>query len=219
MEVYFMSNAKNFQWDAEYDVVVLGFGGAGATAARFAADNGAKVLLVDRAPEGHEGGNTRYAGQMVGAGTSYEKLKNYHENLAAPLKPDKGPFENLINGMANMKSYFTKYLGVEPVSMKKLLAGTPSTAYVTEYPELADADSYDDYLVHKGVSDAALWKLLRQKVLDRSDKIDIWYSSPAKHLIQDPATKAIIGVQIERESVLRNIKAYWQLVALKIIKR
>lgn len=38
-------------WDAEYDVVVLGFGGAGATAARFAADEGAKVLLVDAAPE------------------------------------------------------------------------------------------------------------------------------------------------------------------------
>lgn len=36
------------KWDAEYDVVVLGFGGAGATAARFAADNGAKVLLVGR---------------------------------------------------------------------------------------------------------------------------------------------------------------------------
>lgn len=48
-------------WDAEYDVVVLGFGGAGATAARFAADEGAKVLLVDAAPEGNEGGNTRYS--------------------------------------------------------------------------------------------------------------------------------------------------------------
>ena len=41
---------------ANYDVVVLGFGGAGATAARFAADNDAKVLLVDIAPYGHEGG-------------------------------------------------------------------------------------------------------------------------------------------------------------------
>ncbi|MCT7876047.1 MAG: FAD-binding protein, partial [Lactobacillus iners] len=38
------------EWDADYDVIVLGFGGAGATAARFAADNGAKVLLVDAAP-------------------------------------------------------------------------------------------------------------------------------------------------------------------------
>lgn len=49
------------EWDADYDVIVLGFGGAGATAARFAADNGAKVLLVDAAPFGHEGGNTRYS--------------------------------------------------------------------------------------------------------------------------------------------------------------
>lgn len=67
-----MSHNQDFQWDAVYDVAVLGFGGAGATAARFAADNGAKVLLVDSAPEGHEGGNTRYAGQMVGAGKDYE---------------------------------------------------------------------------------------------------------------------------------------------------
>lgn len=201
-----MNNSQKFQWDAVYDVAVLGFGGAGATAARFAADNGAKVLLVDSAPEGHEGGNTRYSGQMVGAGTDFEGLKNYHEHLAAPLKPDKKVFNTLIEGMANMGDYFRKYLDVEPVSMKKLLANTPSTAYVTEYPELPDADSYDAYLVHQGVDDAALWKILRQKVLDRSDKIDVWYASPAKHLIQDSATKTIIGVQIERDHVLRNIK-------------
>lgn len=201
-----MAENKKFQWDAVYDVAVLGFGGAGATAARFAADNGAKVLLVDSAPEGHEGGNTRYSGQMVGAGTNYDALKNYHEHLAAPLTPDKEAFDAFVEGMANMGDYFRKYLDVEPVSMKKLLANTPSTAYVTEYPELPDADSYDDYLVHEGIDDAALWKILRQKVLDRSDKITVWYASPAKHLIQDGQTKTIIGVQIERDHVLRNIK-------------
>ena len=59
-------------YDASYDVVVLGFGGAGATAARFAADSGAKVLIVDSAPEGHEGGNTRYAAELVGYSSSEE---------------------------------------------------------------------------------------------------------------------------------------------------
>ncbi|MDF7637857.1 FAD-binding protein [Lactobacillus sp. ESL0791] len=180
---------------------------AGATAARFAADKGAKVLLVDSAPEGHEGGNTRYSGQMVGTGTDYAALKNYHEHLAAPLKPDKGQFEALIKGMANMGDYFKQYLDVEPVSMKELLKGTPSTAYVTEYPELPDADSYDDYLVHSDTSDAALWKILRQKVLDRADKIDVWYNAPAKHLLQDGQSKIVIGAQIERDHKLRNIKA------------
>lgn len=53
---------SSIKWDSVYDVIVVGFGGAGAGAARFAADKGAKVLLVDAAPEGNEGGNTRYAG-------------------------------------------------------------------------------------------------------------------------------------------------------------
>ncbi|MCX8721495.1 MULTISPECIES: FAD-dependent oxidoreductase [unclassified Lactobacillus] len=202
-----MAKEHKFQWDAVYDVVVVGFGGAGATAARFAADKGAKVLLVDSAPEGHEGGNTRYAGQLVGAGTDYDALKKYHESLAAPLKPDKEPFENLIRGMANMGEYFEKYLGVKAVSRKELIAKKPSTLHVTEYPELPGADSYDHYLVHEGTGDSALWKLLRQKVLDRLDKIDVWYSSPAKHLIQDGFSKVVLGVQIERDQVLRNIKA------------
>ena len=41
-----MNNEHSFKWDAVYDVIVLGFGGAGAgaIAARFAADSGAKVL-------------------------------------------------------------------------------------------------------------------------------------------------------------------------------
>ena len=55
---------SSLKWDKVYDVIVVGFGGAGAGAARFAADNGAHVLLVDSAPEGSEGGNTRYAGGL-----------------------------------------------------------------------------------------------------------------------------------------------------------
>ena len=54
-------NNKQVNFYKKYDVIVLGFGGAGATAARFATDEGAKVLLVDSAPEGYEGGNTRYS--------------------------------------------------------------------------------------------------------------------------------------------------------------
>ena len=52
------------EWDAEYDVVVAGFGGAGAVSAITAADAGAKVLLLEKAPEGEAGGNTRYAAQI-----------------------------------------------------------------------------------------------------------------------------------------------------------
>ena len=80
---------KDFAWDANYDVVVLGFGGAGATAARFAADHDAKVLLVDAAPEGHEGGNTRYSAQLIGTGNDFNELKKYYQKLTAPMELDE----------------------------------------------------------------------------------------------------------------------------------
>ena len=50
-------------WDVEADVVVVGFGAAGMAASVTAHDLGAKVVILEKAPEGQEGGNTRVAGQ------------------------------------------------------------------------------------------------------------------------------------------------------------
>jgi len=47
------------EWDKEADLVVVGFGGAGAAAAITASDLGAKVLMLEKAPEGEEGGTKR----------------------------------------------------------------------------------------------------------------------------------------------------------------
>jgi succinate dehydrogenase/fumarate reductase flavoprotein subunit len=49
-------------WDVEADVVVVGFGAAGMAASVTAHDLGAKVVILEKAPEGQEGGNTRVAG-------------------------------------------------------------------------------------------------------------------------------------------------------------
>ena len=57
------SYLQSIQWDAEYDVVIAGYGFAGAAAAIAAADAGANVLMVEKAPYGKEGGNSRYAHQ------------------------------------------------------------------------------------------------------------------------------------------------------------
>ncbi|MBI0033505.1 FAD-dependent oxidoreductase [Lactobacillus sp. M0396] len=199
----------NETWNATYDVVVIGFGGAGATAARFAADKGAKVLLVDSAPEGHEGGNTRYCGQIVEAGYDYDKLKKYYQKMTAPLDLDEKVLETFVKGMVNLSDYFEKYLGGKAFSVKNNPGNknVAMLAYMSaEYPEFEGADTNDDLLVHDQIFDAALWKKLRQNVLDRSDKIDVLYSTPAKHLIQD-TDKTIIGVQIENKDKLFNVQA------------
>lgn len=49
---------KPFQ--ASYDVIVVGGGNAGFTAATTASQHGARVLLIDKAPESERGGNTYY---------------------------------------------------------------------------------------------------------------------------------------------------------------
>lgn len=197
----------DMQFDAKYDVVVLGFGGAGATAARFAADAGAKVLLVDSAPEGHEGGNTRYAGQLVGYSTSRSDYKEYYHHMAQGFNLDTDVAETFIDGIADMKEYFQKYFGVEkPVSQKKDLLGKSSDDIIADYPEFPGAKSYDMIAVHHGILDGALWKKLKQEVVNRANNIDVWYSAPAKHLLQ-AYDGTIIGVQVERKHILLNIQA------------
>lgn len=194
-------------FNAEYDVIVAGFGGAGATAARFASDAGAKVLLVDSAPSGHEGGNTRYAGQIVGAADDYSKMKEYIQELAKPFEPDEELVNAYAKGLTEMPEYFKKYLGVEPFSVKKDWDNSKINlaAMLPEYPELSGGDTYDVLLVHNGVFDAALWKILREKVLERKDQIDVWYESPIEHLITDH--DAVIGAEIKRHGQNVRIKA------------
>lgn len=75
-----------------------------------------------------------------------------------------------------------------------------------EYPEFAGSQASDNLLVHGRIFDAALWKILRQKVLERTDQIDILYSTPAQHLLQQ-ADRTIVGVQIKREDRMFNVYA------------
>lgn len=92
-------------WDATYDVIVIGFGGAGAGAARFAADNNAKVLLIDAAPEGSEGGNTRYAGGAFAWGSNFDQLKEYYKQTYYPFKYDEEALDTFIKNVMQMKEY------------------------------------------------------------------------------------------------------------------
>lgn len=202
---------KTIKWDKIYDVVVLGFGGAGASAARFAADNGAKVLLVDKAPEGHEGGNTRYSGQNVGYTPDPEKFRIYYKALAQGFNIDPDVEDTVINGLANMKTYFSKYLDVKPFVFGEHpednpLTHTADNQTTATHPDFPGASASELMTVHNGMFDSALWTVLREKVVDRADDIDVWYNSPAVHILQTP-NKTVVGVQIKRNGKIRNIGA------------
>ena len=68
------------KWDAEVDIIVVGFGGAGASATLEAAQWGASVLVLDSF---HGGGATAASGGVVyaGGGTPYQKAAGYEDTV------------------------------------------------------------------------------------------------------------------------------------------
>ena len=77
------------QWDKQVDVVVVGFGGAGAAAAITAQNSGATVLILEKAPKGEEGGNTRVAGQGYLNASPKEEAIDYFNALCGPFTVDQ----------------------------------------------------------------------------------------------------------------------------------
>lgn len=72
-----VKDAMEIDWDDSTDVLVVGFGGAGACAALQARESGADVLAVDRF-EG--GGATAYSGGIIYAGgTRFQEEAGYHD--------------------------------------------------------------------------------------------------------------------------------------------
>lgn len=67
-----------------------------------------------------------------------------------------------------------------------------------EYPEFEGSDKVALCTTHQGVSDSFLYKSVKNAVIKRADKIDVWFESPAVELIQDPDSRIVVGVKVTR---------------------
>lgn len=98
-------------WDAEYDVIVVGFGGAGAATAITAADAGARVLLLEKAPEGYAGGNSNVCMQWVCYSENKDDMEAYFKTLRGNYdSPSDEMLDVYIDEMMKNKDWFD-YLG------------------------------------------------------------------------------------------------------------
>lgn len=79
------ARAHSLSWDETFDVVVVGFGGAGAAAALEAHRRGARVLVIDRFLGG---GATAQSGGIVylGGGSAQQKLAGYDDSPEQMLR-------------------------------------------------------------------------------------------------------------------------------------
>ncbi len=192
------------KWDAEADVVIVGYGDAGASAAIAAADAKANVLILEKMPKDKgAGGNSRVGGNMFLTFTDVQGALTYFNSLSDAWG---GPVEEetLKIWAQEMVSYpdWLKSLGAE-------LA--PAGNYEPEFPGLAGAKSVRTLRFKKssetpaGQNRYSPYDFLSGVVAQRSN-VKVMYETPGKELITNPAGD-VIGVVAEQQGKLINIKA------------
>jgi succinate dehydrogenase/fumarate reductase flavoprotein subunit len=190
-------NTLPTHWDAQADVVVVGFGGAGAATAITAVEAGASVILLDKAPLGQEGGNTRVAAQGYLNTSSTEAAITYFNALAGPYKVPQDMVAVWADEMGKNNEWLSS-IGGDPQEHQFQPAGI-------EFPDLPGAECVHKY--HHGdiLGYSKTWEMLEQAV--RARPIDIRSDCPGQRLLQDPLTQEIVGVVALQNGKPINIKA------------
>lgn len=210
--------ASDTTFDAEYDVVVVGFGLAGASAATYAAQAGSRVLLLDKAPEGREGGNSFYCAQCVTyTQGSVEDAETYYTELGWKMHQDPEVVRAFAEGIKALPETFETVTGTAPVIWSEFIAEHPEEAKaaamtmlynwgVPEFPELNGNDGWDSMTIHAGISDTALYMAAHDNVLAR-ENVTFWPESPATHLVRNWDSGEIEGVTVLHNGQELRIRA------------
>ena len=208
--------ADTIDWQAEYDVVVLGMGFAGMAAATAAADAGAEVLLCEKAPDGEAGGNSRVCGQMFAFGHGdVDACVQYYTALAAGRDVPEDMIQIIAEGVANMDTTLEEVYGLDSSlftdqteTMSELCGYEAGANMSPEYPEFPGSESIQLWAAFETYGSSQLYVAQRTRLEEQyGDKIDVWFESPGLSLIQEPETGTIIGVVVERNGEQRNVRA------------
>jgi len=182
------------KWDMESSIVVLGTGAAGLMTAITAYDQGADVLILEKAPEAHAGGNTRVSGQGYWCPSDTNKAIEYQKAMS-----DGYPIPDDMARVFHERSiHVTEWLTKMGADMK-----TMKTA--GEYPEFPGGAGNVCWST-KGNGFQRLWILLMEQALKKR-KINVLYETPAVELIRDVTTGEIRGVVAENKGKKIFVKA------------
>ncbi len=185
--------ADTIPWAYEAQIVIVGLGGAGAAAAITAADLGAKVLVVEKAPKGLDGGNTKFCSQrfLRTEEADRDKMAEYMKVVRGLYTEDMTDevIDYLVDGYTRTTAWFGEHGGY-----------IDSPKNDPEFPEFVNSDvvyknwTAEDY-------QGAFWPVMERNIaqLREDGKVDVWYDSPAVELIQDPISKTVIGVKVAKD--------------------
>ena len=212
-------------FDEVYDVVVVGGGNAGFTAATTAAQHGAKVLLIEKAPEADNGGNTYFT-----AGAYRACFDGLDDLLPILYREDgtKGLPEDLL-AKIEMKAYSRDDFMTD---LKRVTKGRSDAA-------LADVLVGQSRAAIQWIADnGGKWSLsFNRQAFEVDGKFRFWggmvlaflgggkalvdwhietakkngveirWSTPAAGLIQDPVSRKVQGVLLYQDGKIRKVGA------------
>jgi len=169
------------KWDYETDVLIVGYGAAGANAAIAAHDAGARAMIIEKL--GFPGGNSGVcAGAMVIPETVEEAVRYYRALSFGTV--DEDLIRAFAEEMVGIPRLLTS-LGVEfkvkrtePAYFPSFLTGQVKRLQVS--PTGADGFRFLQNLV-------------------QARKVQVLMDTPATALIQDPQTRAVLGAKARRK--------------------
>lgn len=185
------------KWDKVADVVIIGYGAAGAVAAITAHDAGAKVLMLEKAPEQFKGGNSAVSGNAVFWPDDVEKAVIYFKGMGGPYNDNIS--EEMIRTWAEELHKNKEWLEKLPNANIKMQKSS-------EFPELAGSEC--SHLIYQKVARMGygfLWNEVIEPAVS-ARKIEALYETPARHLIRGSENR-ILGVEAESKGKKIYIKA------------
>ncbi|MEK9672311.1 MAG: FAD-binding protein [Rhodospirillaceae bacterium] len=185
------------QWDMLADVVVVGFGGAGIAAAVTSHDLGSDVLILEKAPEGREGGNTRIAAQGYLNTSDPDNAETYLTALCGPFTVPEKMIRVWAEEMSKNNDWLAA-MGGDPQEHQHQPEGI-------EFPELPGSTCVHKFHDGDKYGYSLTWKRFDSFVRERDIRIE--YECPGTGLVQDPATGEIRGVVAEKNGKPVRIKA------------
>jgi succinate dehydrogenase/fumarate reductase flavoprotein subunit len=201
------------RWDESADVVVVGYGYAGAVAAIEAHDAGASVLIIEKMPDPGgisitSGGNVRI---VEDAELGFQHLKATSDGTT----PDD-VLRALAAGMKEMPAYFEKLASISNATIDKRQAdgnypfpGTKTWGYVSieKVPGFDAAAGYpfvSSYVPIHRAAGVRLFRVIEDNIRHRGIRVSL--ATPAMRLITDPGGE-VRGVTAEREGRRIRIRA------------
>ena len=185
------SAASTIKWEAETDVLVVGFGGGGSVAAVTAAEEGSQILILEKDTTGEGGGSSRMSGgnfMWIKEGMVEQGVKHLSKIMGDTTSEEaiRAYIEEGEKQLDWMDDHDMAYCLI-PVDSTATFANIEGA----EAFQCATICTEDNPINDEGGHVFYEWACEQVSKLG----IEVIYDAAATELIQDPSTKEILGVK------------------------